>query len=184
MHLRASLVFASIVALLLPFAAAADSLFRGGSKTSPVKSDAQRDVIAGRQFRVKRDGDNCVSISGKEFAERVNLVPDPAYDMLTVNTCKKVGSTLNCTDFCTYNILSKQDIETWLANDSNGQALTRLMGIDAARTGVYRLVGCLFAARILTDWRNFQVYWWCKFGSPCLSFLLSSEFPTLVDPDD
>ncbi|KAG6879412.1 hypothetical protein C0992_002894 [Termitomyces sp. T32_za158] len=94
MHLRASLVFVSIVALLLP-PATANKLFRGGSKGA-AKSDAQSDVITGRQFRVKRDiGDSCVSMSGEEFAERFNLIPDPAFKKLTLDTCKKTHKNVN-----------------------------------------------------------------------------------------
>ncbi|KAG6876913.1 hypothetical protein C0993_012128 [Termitomyces sp. T159_Od127] len=120
MYLRASLVFVSVIALLLPSAAAAANQPFRGSKVSAT-SDQQRDIIAGRQLRIKRDtGDNCVSISGPEFAERVNLVPDPAFKTLTVDTCKK-------------------DIESWLANDPNGQSLKNIMGTDAARTGLHTL---------------------------------------------
>ncbi|KAG6860318.1 hypothetical protein C0995_012714 [Termitomyces sp. Mi166 len=117
MHLRVPLVLVSFVALLLP-SVAANRLFRSGSGASPRSSDAQHDVIVGRQFRVKRDaGDRCVSISGIDFARRVNLGPDSAFEKLTVTTCKR-------------------DIETWLANDPNGRALVKIVGLDAAKTSL------------------------------------------------
>ncbi|RDB26727.1 hypothetical protein Hypma_005395 [Hypsizygus marmoreus] len=154
MRLFAALAVSSLATSLLPSIAAIQYFPR--LKAGPRSSVAR--AFPDRQYRVHRDvTDTCTSITGETYASLLGIEDATPYAGIQICVC--VG-----------------DIDTWLDTDTNGLALSAIVGRETAKANLEAVfaLGTVSESCTLPDHATRT----CTIGSPCTYACNENYTPT------